>query len=191
MRGWPPVRARGRLPAGWIARAGHRHTLKLVPGTLVTGTLAVVLALASAGCTAAIPYQRAVNGPGYSDEAVPGNRFRIRYRGSPLMAPATVGTYLLYRAAEVTLASGHEYFVIERWRLHCESGLSHDHADFGCNTGFGNGDGLTRVAMQRRRQYYIGEAVISVHERPVPESINDVRDARRLIDSLGAEVSGP
>jgi hypothetical protein len=40
------------------------------------------------------------------------NRVRISFRGNTLTDRDTVENYLLYRAAEVTLSSGKDYFIV-------------------------------------------------------------------------------
>ncbi len=74
-------------------------------------------ALALAGCETATPYQP-LNLPGssasggYSDIRLEPNRFRVTFRGNSLTSRETVETYLLYRAAELTLQNGYDWFEI-------------------------------------------------------------------------------
>jgi hypothetical protein len=67
-----------------------------------------------AACQTPTPYQPAVtpNGDGYTTQQIESNRFRVSFKGNSLTTRQTVDTYMLYRAAEVTLQNGGDYFVI-------------------------------------------------------------------------------
>lgn len=66
-----------------------------------------------AACATATPYQpAAADRYGFSEQTIESNRVRITFRGNTLTDRETVETYLLYRAAEVTLAGGHDYFIV-------------------------------------------------------------------------------
>lgn len=74
--------------------------------------LAGIAVLLSA-CATATPYQAATSEPyGFQEQRIESNRVRITFRGNSLTDRDTVETYLLYRAAEVTLESGKDYFVV-------------------------------------------------------------------------------
>ncbi|HEU4499357.1 MAG TPA: hypothetical protein VFR60_08475 [Sphingomicrobium sp.] len=81
------------------------------------GTLALFASLG--GCTTTpTPYQpyRAegaggVHG-GYSDQRLAPNRFLVRFHGNEFTSRGRVETYLLYRAAELTIANGYDWFVV-------------------------------------------------------------------------------
>jgi hypothetical protein len=73
--------------------------------------LAAAVGLLSA-CATATPYQPATNRYGFEEQRIESNRVRITFRGNSLTERETVETYLLYRAAEVTLESGHDYFIV-------------------------------------------------------------------------------
>lgn len=81
---------------------------------------AIVASLALAGllsaCATATPYQpnvpgQAVSG-GYSEQRVEANRFRVTFAGNSLTSRETVEGYLLYRAAELTVQEGYDWFSI-------------------------------------------------------------------------------
>lgn len=81
-------------------------------------TTAVVLALAlSAGlaaCETATPYQPNVPGQatrgGYSESRLEQNRWRVNFTGNTMTSRETVEGYLLFRAAELTLQNGDDWF---------------------------------------------------------------------------------
>lgn len=80
--------------------------------------LAATLALAAglSACATATPYQpnlpgQAVSG-GYSEQRLEADRFRVSFRGNSLTARETVEGYLLFRAAELTLGEGYDWFTV-------------------------------------------------------------------------------
>ena len=75
-------------------------------------TLAGAIALAA--CATATPYGPAAEGGGYgfSEQRIEGDRYRITFRGNSLTDRETVENSLLYRAAELTLQQGFDYFVM-------------------------------------------------------------------------------
>lgn len=75
--------------------------------------LLLAAAFALSACATATPYQPAsTDRYGYAEQQIENNRYRITFRGNSLTDRTTVETYLLYRAAELTLASGGDYFII-------------------------------------------------------------------------------
>jgi hypothetical protein len=75
-------------------------------------TLAAVAGLLAA-CATATPYQPAVTDRyGFQEQRIEDNRVRITFNGNTITERETVENYLLYRAAEVTLESGHDYFIV-------------------------------------------------------------------------------
>ncbi len=71
-----------------------------------------IAALALLGaCTTATPYQAALDGNrGYSDQQIEADRWQVVFSGNSLTDRQTVETYLLYRAAELTLQNGYDHF---------------------------------------------------------------------------------
>ncbi|MCW3837861.1 hypothetical protein ACFQ1E_17595 [Sphingomonas canadensis] len=83
-----------------------------------SGALAALAAgaIALGSCATPTPYQPATGSgsyrTGYSDEQIEANRFRVSFAGNSLTSRETVERYLLYRAAELTLQKGFDYFVL-------------------------------------------------------------------------------
>ncbi|MBT9474028.1 MAG: hypothetical protein V4514_23395 [Pseudomonadota bacterium] len=83
-------------------------------------TAAIIASLALAGllsaCATATPYQPNIPGQatsgGYSEQRVEANRFRVNFAGNSLTSRETVEGYLLYRAAELTVQEGYDWFSI-------------------------------------------------------------------------------
>lgn len=82
--------------------------------------VAVIVALAlSAGlsaCATSTPYQPLVKGQatagGFSEVRLEPDRFRVTFAGNSLTSRETVEGYLLYRAAELTVQNGFDWFEI-------------------------------------------------------------------------------
>jgi hypothetical protein len=80
--------------------------------------LAASIALAGllSACATATPYQPNIPGQatsgGYSEQRIEANRFRVNFAGNSLTSRETVEGYLLYRAAELTVQEGHDWFTI-------------------------------------------------------------------------------
>lgn len=76
--------------------------------------IALVLAAFLAACATATPYQPAVadGGDGYVERQIEQNRYSVSFSGNIVTERETVETYLLYRAAELTIAKGYDYFIV-------------------------------------------------------------------------------
>ncbi len=69
-------------------------------------------ALVVAACAGPTPYQPRDRGYGYAEQKLESNRFRVSFSGNSSTPRETVENYLLYRAAELTLAQGYDHFVL-------------------------------------------------------------------------------
>lgn len=74
--------------------------------------LCACAALVLAACAGPTPYQPRENGAGYSDQQLEPDRYRVSFIGNSATERETVENYLLYRAAEITLREGKDYFVV-------------------------------------------------------------------------------
>lgn len=77
---------------------------------LVALTLLAFLS-ACASSTLYSPAERAGD-YGYSEQQIEENRFRIMFRGNSFTDRETVETFLLFRAAEVTIEQGFDHFIV-------------------------------------------------------------------------------
>lgn len=82
----------------------------------MTRLLVVLCAGLLAACATATPYQAATPDAryGYSERAIEGNRYALTFRGNALTERDTVESYLLLRAAELTLDKGYDYFIVSQ-----------------------------------------------------------------------------
>jgi hypothetical protein len=76
-----------------------------------------LLAVGLVACTAPTPYQPATDGFGYAEQQLEDNRYRVTFAGNADTDRETVQNYLLFRAAEVTLESGNDYFTMAERNL--------------------------------------------------------------------------
>lgn len=87
-------------------------TVRLQPHLWLGAACASLLA---AGCTTATPYQpigtQGARG-GFAEVRLAPNRYRVTFAGNTMTSRQRVETYLLYRAAELTLQQGSACFTI-------------------------------------------------------------------------------
>jgi hypothetical protein len=83
-------------------------------GNLQIFAIAAALATITAGCATPTPYMPAAtqNADGYSELRLAENRFRVNFHGNTLTSRDRVEGYLLYRAAELTVGDGYDWFLI-------------------------------------------------------------------------------
>ena len=87
----------------------QKPLLRLATAVLIAGATL-------AACTTATPYQPDVAGQhvsgGYSEERLAEGRYRVNFSGNSLTSRDRVEGYLLYRAAELTVRDGYDWFLI-------------------------------------------------------------------------------
>src|SRR5258708_25849705 len=81
----------------------------------ITATIAAIgLVVGLSACETATPYQPLRHGTetsgGFTDQRLDQNHFRVTFQGNTLTSRETVESYLLYRAAEVTVSQGYDWF---------------------------------------------------------------------------------
>jgi hypothetical protein len=78
--------------------------------------LTLILAAGLSGCISPTPYQAAIHGGlnagGYSELRIEPDRWRVTFAGNAVTSRETVEGYLLFRAAEVTLQNGGDWFMM-------------------------------------------------------------------------------
>lgn len=165
--------------------------------TIVALSIAALLA----ACTNPTAYEPMVEGQadGFSDAKIASDRFRIGFTGNSRTPRETVDLYLLYRAAEVTLANNADGFFItnrdtETRTSYVSTGSGFGHPRFFPNrrsARLGSGvfpafDPVQTVPVRR----FEAHAEIRTFSGPVPEG-EDAYDARDVIASLGSKITLP
>ena len=112
-------------------------TLKKI---LIAASLATALVGLSA-CETATPYQPLspahTRAGGYSDHQIEANRFQVSFNGNSVTSRETVERYLLFRAAELTLAHGYDWFAAEGRTTDKKTETFADPDPWGCGYGPG------------------------------------------------------
>ncbi|MEM6415780.1 MAG: hypothetical protein AAF720_14110 [Pseudomonadota bacterium] len=173
--------------------------------------LSTALILFIAGCATSTPYVAASkgNGYGFSEQRIESNRYRIMFRGNSSTTRETVETFLLYRAAELTLINGFDHFVVIENDTEVRSNYSTtatNPAFFGQPAFFGRyGFGYGRYAFPyyaygfgwggpafdtytREITRYSAVAYVTMHKGPKPENNVQAFNAREVTENLGPVV---
>ena len=137
------------------------------------------------------PYQPAADGYGYSEQQIEENRYRVTFAGNQLTPPGTVQNYLLYRAAEITLDRGYDYFTVvdrnlDRATTYWSSGDPYWGSRFGTHSGAFLGFGTTTAHPIDR---YTAYADIVMFQGEKPQGEVDAYDARDVLRTLNPTVT--
>src|SRR5262249_17669451 len=81
---------------------------------LLVAAALVLTPLTLSACATETYYQAQTErgGYGYAENRIEANRYRVSFRGNSLTDRETVENYLIFRAAELTLQQGYDYFVV-------------------------------------------------------------------------------
>ncbi len=168
----------------------------------------VFIALVVAGCATPTPYGPALDGKGYSELQTENDRFRVSFSGNSLTPRETVESYLLYRAAEITLQQGYDRFRIVERDVESKTSYYNNYAASSGYYGFHGRRSLrygygfrsfpysyTTVASRPVISY---EAVANIivfsnegQERKAPASDDHTYNAREVIKRLEARIVRP
>jgi hypothetical protein len=146
-----------------------------------------------AGCGQPTPYQPAVDGYGYSEQQIEDNRYRVSFAGNDLTSADTVQNYLLYRAAELTLDRGYDYFTVVDRNLDRSTaywGTGDTHLGSGYWTGRGDfvgGLGFTTYSA-RPIDSYTASADVVMFEGEKPAGDVNAYDARSVLRQLDPTI---
>ena len=191
------------------------------------GRKAVVAALAAstlmvAGCATETTYRPATgqgfNRTGYSDRQVEPNRFLISFAGNSVTSRDTVERYLLFRAAELTLQNGYDYFVMANRDTDLQS-RTYSTPGLGGGFGYGGFGGYWGPSWRyygrgfgwrswdpwygggfgpwgndfdiRTIDRYEATAEIVMRKGPIPKDNLRAFNARAVVDSIGPTVVLP
>jgi hypothetical protein len=185
--------------------------------------LAASLTLALAACATATPYQPAIpgqsNAGGYSELRLEPNRYRVNFAGNTLTSRETVERYLLFRAAELTVQQGYDWFETADRRTDRTTRTVVDSDPF-MRPGFGWGGGygywrpawryygpryggwrawdpywgdpfFATQAQVRTIEKFEAAAEVVLHKGVKPAGDPRAFDAREIITSLGPTIVRP
>jgi len=170
--------------------------------------VSVLVCLAAvAACVKPTPYQPREDGYGYSTQQLEPNRYVVSFYGNTMTSRETVETYLLYRAAEVTLEVGGDHFqVVERSTDRDVTTYVNYGPFYGPSMFFGYGVSSGPYYRRYSGSYYgasIGLGAPRVTEKfeasveflafrgPKPPDDPMSYDAREIVASLGPQIRYP
>ncbi|MDP1026310.1 hypothetical protein Q5H91_03725 [Sphingomonas sp. KR1UV-12] len=192
------------------------------------GRRAIVAALATstllvAGCATETTYRPATgqgfNRSGYSDRQIEPNRFLVSFAGNSVTSRDTVERYLFFRAAELTLQQGFDYFVMADRDTNLQSRTYSTGGAFGGGLGYGGFGGFWGPSWRyygrgfgwrswdpwfggglgpwgndfdvRTIDRYEATAEIVMRKGPIPRENIRAFDARKVVESIGPSVVLP
>ena len=164
----------------------------------IAGFITVFLtALLVAGCATPTPYSPAVDGKGYAEQQLEGDRFRVSFAGNSVTPRETVENYLLYRAAEITLKTGNDHFRIVEQETETETVYRTTSSGFGGH-GFGSFPYHFRSSFAgfstgtaRPITSYEAFANVLVFSGKTEKESDQTYDARDVIQKLGPVIVRP
>ena len=176
---------------------------------LATLAAAIGLSLSLAACETATPYQPFQRGTqtwgGYSDQRLDANHIEVTFEGNTVTARSTVERYLLYRAAELTVAQGYDWFETADRRTDVK-GYTTFYGDgwgWGCCWGpswrfygaggwgpWGPWGGWGSGTVSDVRQFE-ATAVVTMHHGPKPPGYARGLDAREVMNNLRLQIILP
>jgi hypothetical protein len=165
--------------------------------------------VALTACETATPYQplnpASARAGGYSDVRIEPDRWRVSFAGNSVTSRETVETYLLYRAAELTVGQGFDWFeTVQRstdkqtdtyvssfgpygygwspyWRVY---------GGWGWRGGYWGDPFWNDISVQNIERYETTAEII-MHRGPKPQGNRHAFDARDVMTNLGGKIVKP
>jgi hypothetical protein len=154
-----------------------------------------LLALALTACATVTPYQPVKSGYGYSEQRLEADRYRVRFAGSTATPRQTVDSYVLYRAAELTLENGKDYFILMGQNTEASAGggpgVSLGLGGFGIGGSGGLGVGVGVGTGGQSKTEYQTSAEIVMYSGTKPADNPQAFDAREIKTNLESLVQRP
>lgn len=176
---------------------------KYIPS--VGRSLAAAGLLALAACAHPTPYQAEQDGQGYSEKPIEDDRYRVTFAGNSLTKRETVEDYLLFRAAEVTLQRGYDYFLVVEKDTERKTTKLTSFSEFGTPSyAFGYyryspfysgyfgryGTGIASETVRERHKYN-AYANIQLRRGAKPDDDPQAYDARDVLKRLAPTITYP
>ncbi|WGF89357.1 CC0125/CC1285 family lipoprotein [Marinivivus vitaminiproducens] len=162
--------------------------------------LPVVVLAMLAGCASPTPFKPADadDGFGYVDQTIETDRVRVAFAGNSVTSRQTVETYLLYRAAEVTVERGYDYFLtanrdVERNTSYFGNTTNYGglgYGRYGDPWGYGGFGGIGTTDL-RPIDSYTAFLDIKLFKGTKPSDQVNAYDARQILQNLGPSILRP
>jgi hypothetical protein len=158
---------------------------------------ATLLLLGLVACASSpTPYQAATDGFGYREQQLESNRYRVSFAGNSATSLDRVQDYVLYRAAELTVAGGHDYFkVVNRSTDTRGSGVGGPRIGVGVGSGgSGSGLGIGVSSILGGGGYaddYTVTMDILMFDGEKPATDQDAYDAHEVLRRLAPRIEAP
>ena len=165
-------------------------------------TLAAILFMAAgasalSACATATPYGPSDGRYGYSEQRIEQDRYRVTFSGNISTTRETVENFLLYRAAELTVQEGYDYFIMTEQDTEADTtyrsrpmfhlGYSHGHHGFPYYAyGFSWAHDDTTTETRR----YEAIAYILMRTGEAPEDNENAYDAHEVMENRWPLVEG-
>ena len=168
---------------------GLRRPLRLAPLALLVASLAACAASPT-------PYEPASDRYGYTQQQLEADRYRISFAGNSATPRDVVQNYMLFRAAEVTLETGHDYFTVVDQQVEGSSSGAVASPRVGVGVGSGGSTNLgigisTVLGGGGGGARHTAPADILVRDGEKPAGDPDSYDARDLIERLRPTLAQP
>lgn len=153
------------------------------------------------GCATVTPYRAAQHSDdyGYQEQKIEQDRYRVSFAGNSSTSRQTVENYLLFRAAELTLEQGKDYFVIvnsdteKNTEQHATTvgapsftyGYGHPYGH-----GYRHGLGVGFTIFQTSFSDYEAFGVVVLRSGKKPADNLDAYNASEVVENLGLSVLG-
>lgn len=174
-------------------------------------TLGLIFTCFLAACATVPPYHPASGSGdyGFSEQKVESNRYRVTFNGNSSTSRQAVENFLLYRAAELTIENGSDYFVMNENDTETHKSYSvtsrfprygrrayfvgpreyyysYPYYSYGFDWGYPYDRAVENVHEYTR---YTAEAYISMHRGSKPSNDVNAFDAREVLTNLGPFVA--
>ena len=162
--------------------------------------IAALLVLLLTACAQPTPFQPSRDGYGYSEQRIEDNRYRIVFRGNSITPQQVVEDYMLYRAAEITLQNGYDYFIVadketnkstQYFATYTEPAFPYYGPYYGRRFPPFGYSPLFETGTYRPIERFTVSANVVLYRGTKPKDKSDAYDARDVIARLGPTIRYP
>ena len=143
------------------------------------------------------PYGPATGDVGYRDQQIESDRYRVSFAGNSATPVDRVQDYALYRAAELTVANGYDYFKVASRSTDSRGGAVGG-PSVGVGVGGGSGGGGVGIGLSSilgggggyAQGYTVSMDIVMFHgEKPAADQ--SAYDAHQVLQRLAPTIQAP